>query len=116
MIITMCRFQQMGPCGLTLFEVNASYGEIGCGMDTMSTDSSDLEYISRIDFAPISARYLCITASGGDNLYAASELQVYGTAVASVTEPCTMLLLGSGLLGLACAGRKRHQQKKLINN
>ncbi len=91
-----------------LFSINSGFGEVGWGMDTMSTDSSNPEYIDEINFTPVSAQYLRIYATGGDNSYAVSELQAYGTTAAPVPEPCTLLLMGSGILGMAgFGGRKR---------
>jgi hypothetical protein len=54
--------------------------------------------------APIETSMLKFMGSGGDALYAVSEIQAFGTAV---PEPGTMLLLGLGLLGLAGARRAR---------
>lgn len=42
-----------------------------------------------------------------DNWFAVSEIQAYGPSVSAVPEPATMLLLGSGLIGLAGYGRKK---------
>lgn len=88
-----------------LFYIRAADGEVGWGMDTMSTVSGDPEYISGIDFSPVNARYIKFYATGGDNMYSISELQVYGQANA-VPEPATVLLLGSGFLSAAVIRRK----------
>jgi hypothetical protein len=45
-----------------------------------------------------------------DNWFAVSEIQAYGPSTA-VPEPATMLLLGSGLIGLAGYGRKKFFKK-----
>lgn len=54
---------------------------------------------------------LRFTATGGDGLYAVSEIQAFGSA-AVVPEPGTMLLMGIGLLAAAGSGIRR---KKLRN-
>ena len=51
----------------SLFTILPSYGEIGWGMDTMSSVLGDAEYVSQIDFSPVVARYVRIQATGGDN-------------------------------------------------
>ena len=48
---------------------------------------------------------LMIQATGGDGYYSLSEVQAFGKA-APVPEPTTMLLLGSGLVGLIGYRRK----------
>lgn len=49
---------------------------------------------------------LMITAIGGDGFYSLSEVQAFGEST-PVPEPTTMLLLGTGLIGLAGIGRKK---------
>lgn len=59
-----------------LLIIKKEYGEIGYGMDTMITESGDPEYVSQLDFQPVSAKFLKIYATGGDNNYSISELTV----------------------------------------
>ena len=83
-----------------LTDIRPSDGDARGGMDIMSSDSSNPEYVSNIDFAPVSARYLRIYATGGDNAYSIGELQAFGTLNA-VPEPSSLgivALVGLGLL------------------
>ncbi|MFA5111256.1 MAG: hypothetical protein WC443_07625 [Desulfobaccales bacterium] len=73
-------------------------GTVWSGMDTMSTISSDSQYLGAIDFAAVTARYLKIYATGGDGIFAVSELQAFGNPV---PLPGAVWLLGSGLGFLA---------------
>ena len=97
-----------------LFTIPASVGEIGLGMDTMSSALGHVEYVAAIDLAPALARYARIRALDGDNSYAVGELSFYGVAapsapVAEVTlpEPGSVALLGVGLALVGLAGRRR---------
>ena len=74
----------------------------GWGMQTRpDVNNNTVPYVLG---APIETSMLKFMGSGGDALYAVSEIQAFGTAV---PEPGTMLLLGLGLLGLAGARRAR---------
>jgi len=86
-----------------LFTISHSVGEIGWGMDTMSTDSTNPEYISALDFTPVTAQYIRIFATGGDNKYAVGELQVSSSPV---PVPSAALLFASSLLGFLGFKRK----------
>lgn len=92
----------------SLFDIQVSDGEVGWGMDTMSTDSQNSEYIASLDFAPVDARYIRVFAIGGDNFYSVSEIQAFA---APVPEPSTIMLFGLGLLTLAGAGASYRRQK-----
>ena len=56
--------------------------------------------------ASFSTDLLRFTATGGDNYYSVSEIQANGAPTA-VPEPATILLFGSGLVGVARRYRKR---------
>ncbi len=90
----------------SLFDIQVSDGEVGWGMDTMSTDSQNSEYIASLDFVPVDARYLRVFAIGGDNFYSVSEIQAFA---APVPEPSTIMLFGLGLLTLAGASYRRQK-------
>jgi len=97
----------------SLFTVSKSYGEVGWGMDTFSTNKKNVEYHSGIDFNTVTARYLRIYADhapgASDGFFAIGEFQAFGTATpAAVPEPSTLLLVGAGLTGLALIRRKKN--------
>ncbi len=87
----------------SLLTIDSSYGEITWGMDTMSSDSANPEYISALDFAPVTAQYIRIFATGGDDSYAIGELQVSSSPV---PVPPAVLLFASSLLGFLGFRRK----------
>ncbi len=84
------------------------------GMNTLSTNPLHNQYSENIDFTPVSAQYLRLSASGGDYAYFISELQIFGNPintpvyteasftppqnVSSVSTPSTLLLFSMGLL------------------
>ncbi len=82
-----------------LFTINVGHGEIGGGMDTMSTDNTHAEFAGP-DFSSVQARYLRIQATGGDNRYSLGEFQAFGSIVSSVPEPSTLAVFGLGFIGL----------------
>lgn len=94
-----------------LTTILSSYGEIGYGMDTMSSVSGNAEYISGIDFSSVNARYVKIEATGGDNSYSVGELQIDGNAIQQAPHGVpdsgsTALMIFGSLIGLAALRRK----------
>ncbi len=95
----------------TLFNISSGDGEIGFGMDTMSSDSSHGEYIASINFTASQARYARIFATGGDNSYSVGEVIFAGASIpTAVPEPAIAALLSLGFLGLGLI-HKRAQRR-----
>lgn len=64
-----------------LLDIPPGLGETAEGMDTISTQVNTPEFVEGIRFHPREARYIKIYASGGDGVFALSELFVYGIAL-----------------------------------
>lgn len=90
----------------SLFQITRTDGEVTWGMDTMSTIASSSEYISVIDFAPVQAQFLRISATGGDNSYSVGELTALGS-VAAVPVPAAAILFAPVLAGFIGLRRKK---------
>ena len=60
-----------------ILKIRAADGEIGWGMDTLSTLKGDPDRVKGLGFQPGPARYLKVSASRGDGLYSVGELVVY---------------------------------------
>jgi len=98
-----------GVTWATLFNILVGYGEIGGGMDTMSSIAGSEEYVPGTEFPGLNARYLSIQATGGDGLYSVGEFQVFGDVINTgnpVPAPGTALLLAAGLGALGLSRKK----------
>lgn len=98
----------------SLFTILPAHGEIGWGMDTISTVLGDAEYVAQIDFASVEARYVRIKAIDGDNSYSIGEVQFSGTRVepvapAAVPEPGMLALFAAALGAGVLTRRRRHR-------
>lgn len=69
-----------------LIQILEAHGNIASGMDTMSTVLTDPQYIADLEFESVSARFVKIYATGGDNRFSIAEIQVYGFREASSSE------------------------------
>lgn len=93
-----------------LFDVAIGDGEIGWGMDTMTSDALMSAYVPSLEFAATTARFLSIAAMGGDDSYSVGEFQVFGDEIGGsspVPAPATALLLAAGLGALGATRSKR---------
>jgi hypothetical protein len=63
---------------LLLTDIKKGYGETGSGVDTITSVVGHPEYVPEMAFSPAQARFIKIYATGGDNMYSVSELQVFG--------------------------------------
>jgi hypothetical protein len=70
------------------------------GVVTRPNPADDLEIFN---FAPVDAKALRISGTGGDLYYSVTEVQAFAQAA---PEPTTLALLGIGLLGSACWRRR----------
>ncbi len=64
-----------------LVDVNAMAGDFGRGMNTVSNLPSDSDYGPGLDFFPVRARHIRISAIEGDGTFAVSEILIFGNFV-----------------------------------
>lgn len=88
-----------------LTTVLAFDGPVNSGMDTFSSQTGSPDYSPLIDFQPQLARYVRLSAVGGDNSYAVGEVSFNG--VPAVPEPATVALTLAGAGVAAAAARRR---------
>ncbi|MEW6265013.1 MAG: EF-hand domain-containing protein [Thermodesulfobacteriota bacterium] len=69
-----------------LLDVSGDFGDIAFGMETISTLPGDPQYVPEAVMTPTRARYLKLSASGGDGAYAVSEVLIFGTITAKQVE------------------------------
>jgi PEP-CTERM motif len=88
----------------TMLTVNDNQGDVWYGMDTFSTLVGHAQYDATLAFSAGSARYLRVSAFGGDSLNSVGEI---GVAVSAVPEPASAALMLGGLALLGGAARRR---------
>lgn len=72
---------------LTLVQIREDHGDIAEGMDTMSTVPGDPHFVVDLEFEPVFARFIKISATAGDSKFALSEIQLYGERGAVAESP-----------------------------
>ncbi|MCG7853628.1 MAG: hypothetical protein MIO92_14000 [Methanosarcinaceae archaeon] len=72
-----------------LLFISSDWGEMGFGMETISTVKGNPEYIPEAALVPSRGRYLKLSAGGGDDAYAASEVLVFGKQDAPASHHAT---------------------------
>ncbi|VAW45410.1 hypothetical protein MNBD_GAMMA04-2313 [hydrothermal vent metagenome] len=105
----------------TLFTVNREDGDT-FGMDIMSSDSLNEEYVASMDFTAVETRYLRLSGLDSiDHVYYLSEIQVFGDIsiqsalnapqnISPVPAPPSVMLFGAGLMMLMGLQYRRKQQ------
>lgn len=63
----------------SILVLKSGIGEVDWGMETVSTEKSNRQYLQGLQFNPTAARYIRVSASEGDQLYSVSEVAVTGT-------------------------------------
>jgi hypothetical protein len=77
-----------GRAYLPLLVIPANLGRVALGMETFSTDPSHPRYLRELQLTPQRARYVKVSARGGDGVYSVSEVQVLGEpAAGGAAEP-----------------------------
>ena len=66
------------------------YGQTGMGLDTMSSNPGDPNYVAVPETSPVQARFLRLTASSGNVRYALAEFQAFGYPLEPEEAPESM--------------------------
>ena len=63
---------------IPLVQIRENHGDIDSGMDTISTIPGDPHFDIGLEFDPVSARFIRVMATAGDQKFAMSEIQIFG--------------------------------------
>jgi hypothetical protein len=69
-----------GRAYLPLVVIPANLGRVALGMETFSTDPAHPRYLRELQLTPQRARYIRVSARGGDGAHSVSEVQLMGSA------------------------------------
>lgn len=72
---------------IPLVQIRENHGDVASGMDTISTIPGDPHFVDGLEFDPVSARFIKVTALEGDQKFAMSEIQLFGERGAVTEEP-----------------------------
>lgn len=86
-----------------LLVVKGEWGEVFTGIETLSTLTDDPHFRPEMVIKPAQAKYVRLSARGGDEAYSVSELLVYGSKVQSEVVP-TVVVTDGGSTTLVTQG------------